>query len=47
MSIFWTPGHVGMLGSDRADSLARGMRIRAPGIPHAEVYLSVKILKLE
>lgn len=40
-----THGHVGMLGIDRADSLARVMRIRAPGIPHAKVHHSLKILK--
>lgn len=41
--IIWTPGHVGILGIERADSLARETSIRAPGIPHAEVYHSPKI----
>lgn len=43
--IIRTHGHVGMLGIERADSLAREVRIRAPGIPHAEVYHSPEIFK--
>lgn len=35
---YGTLGHVGMLGIERAESLACDMKIQAPCIPHAEVF---------
>lgn len=39
-----TPWHDGMLGNEKADFLARDMRIREPRIPHVEVCHRRKIL---
>lgn len=44
---YGTLGHVGMLGIERADSLARDIKIRAPCIPHAGVYHVPKTLQLK